>query len=379
MALAFRQPALAALAAAALFLTACGGSSGPKPAPLPDLKAKVQVRAAWSENVGEAGPYVFTPALWDGDVLAASNSGRIVRLEGRNGRVKWRKDLDVPLAGGVTAAEGLVFVGTTKGELIALSAEGELAWRVQLSSEVLGPVSVSEGAVVVRTGDGKIFCLEAQDGARRWEYDHTLPSLLIRTATGVALQGGVVYAGMPGGKLLALSAQTGALLWDAPVAQPRGDSELERIVDVVSVPWVEDGRACAVAYQGRIACFDVQKGTLVWARAASSRGGLAADDRYFYFVDDASGVQAIDRETGASVWKQDVLAHRGLGQPTVVGRFLVVGDFEGYVHFFDTEDGALAARLATDGSEILAAPVRIGDANLLVQTTGGRVYAVSVR
>jgi outer membrane protein assembly factor BamB len=270
-------------------------------------------------------------------------------------------------------------VGTAKGELIALTPAGELQWRVRVSSEVLGPVSVAGGTVFVRAGDGKIFGLDAANGAARWEYDHSLPPLMIRGADGVALGSEVVYAGMPGGKMVALSAQTGALLWEAAVAQPRGDSELERLSDVVSVPVVEDGRACAVAYQGRIACFDAQKGTLVWGRAASGRGGLAADERYFYFVDDASAVHAIDRETGASVWKQDVLSHRGLGRPSVIGRFVAVGDFEGYLHFLDTEDGAMAARLSTDGSPIVAAPVGIGDANLLVQTTGGRVYAVSLR
>ena len=36
--------------------------------------------------------------------------------------------------------------------------------------------------------------------------------------------------------------------------------------------WSTSGRRCAVAYQGRIACFDILRGTLIWSRDFSSLG-----------------------------------------------------------------------------------------------------------
>jgi len=96
------------------------------------------------------------------------------------------------------------------------------------------------------------------------------------TSSGVASRGGV-FIGMPGGRLLALDLQTGAIGWDGAVATPKGATELERIADVTSRPLIEERQACAVAYQGRLACFEIARGSIAWTRDLSSLTGLAGD------------------------------------------------------------------------------------------------------
>jgi outer membrane protein assembly factor BamB len=368
-----------ALAAACLLVAACTKSSGPKPAELTDFKPKAIVKVAWKSSVGDSGNYVFSPGVWDGDFFVAGYDGRLMRVDAAKGRTRWQTDTKTKLSGGVEAFDGTIVVGSTKGAVLAFDAQGKPKWRAQVSSEVLSAPAISEGIVVVRSGDGRIHGLDAADGNRRWEYIATLPPLLIRTDAGVAIEKGVVYAGLPGGKMIALSLTAGTLLWEATVSQPRGETELERVTDVVSVPVVEDGQACAVAFQGRIACFETQRGTLAWARNASGTGGLGVDDRYFYFVDEASHLNAIDRESGASIWKQELLAYRRLGSPAAVSKYVVVGDFEGYLHVFDREDGSIVARLSTDGGPITTAPLPVGQGNVLVQTREGSVYAITIR
>ena len=77
-------------------------------------------------------------------------------------------------------------------------------------------------------------------------------------------------------------------------------------------------------------------------------------------TEDTGAVVALDKNTGASVWKQDKLSYRDLSAPLAVRIYVVVGDFEGHVHFLKFEDGSFAARIATDGSGIAAAPRLIG-------------------
>ena len=111
--------------------------------------------------------------------------------------------------------------------------------------------------------DGKIFALNAADGSQKWVYQRTNPPLTVRRFAGGSISRGGLFTGTPGGKLLALDLNTGSLGWEASVATPKGATELERIADVTSTPVVEEKQVCAAAFQGRVACFEILRGTLL--------------------------------------------------------------------------------------------------------------------
>ncbi|MBK8016934.1 MAG: outer membrane protein assembly factor BamB [Betaproteobacteria bacterium] len=370
------------VAAGILVLGACT-STGPEPAELTSFKAEVKPHVAWRSGTGDSGPYIFSPGLWGGDYFVAGFDGYLYRLDGAKGRQVWKVSVGKKkkLAGGVGVGDGLVVVGSTKGEVMAFdTSAGKPLWTAQVNTEVLSPPVISKGTVVVRTGDSRIAGLDASDGSRKWEYIPTQQSaLLIRGAFGVTVEDGVVYAGLPAGKMVALRLENGSVLWEIAIATPKGDTELERVIDVVTDPVLRDGQVCAIAYQGRIGCFEAARGTLTWARNASSVTDMATSASAFFFADDSSHLFAVDRGTGASLWKQDLLLNRPLGSPATVGKYVVAGDFEGYLHFFDQEDGRIVGRLSTDGGPISAAPVAVGDRNLVVQTREGHLYAISLR
>jgi outer membrane protein assembly factor BamB len=134
---------------------------------------------------------------------------------------------------------------------------------------------------------------------------------------------------------------------------------------------IDGGRICAVAFQGKAACFEIQSGNTVWTREISSATGLAIDDRSAYIADDQDNVHALDREGGASRWKQDKLLRRRLGAPAVVDGKVLVGDSLGFVHVLSRDDGAFIGRHATGGGAVNALVPANG--GVLVQTAGGTV------
>jgi outer membrane protein assembly factor BamB len=230
----------------------------------------------------------------------------------------------------------------------------------------------------VRSGDARIFGFDAADGKRRWVYQRSTPALALRSNVGVALTDRALYAGFPGGKLVAVALNNGAALWESTVALPHGSTELERITDVASDPVVLGRSVCAVAYQGRVACFDAANGSQQWTRDVSSISGLDIGNRYLYVSDEKGTVQAFDRNSGASIWKQDKLFMRSLSRPLAVGRRVAVADYQGVVHLLSEDDGSFVARLNTDGSAVVAAPRRLGE-DFVIQTKNGSVHALSVK
>jgi outer membrane protein assembly factor BamB len=350
-------------------------TSKTKVAPLPSIEARVDMRLQWQASIGKSADYVFTPAVVGDSVYAAGHNGALARFD--NGHEVWRISVGQELSGGVGADDKLVAVGTPKGEVLTFDAQtGKPGWKVRVSSEVLAAPAIADGLVVVRAGDSKIFAFEEADGKRRWIYQHSMPILSLRSNVGVLLSQQVVVAGYPGGKLVAINTKNGAPIWEVTVSLPKGATELERVSDVSSLPVVDGRTICAAAFQGRVSCFDIGTGNLTWGRDISSSAGLDMDKRHVYVTDDKGIVYAFDRETGASVWKQDKLAGRNVSRPLALGRYVLVGDYQGFVHLLDASDGAFAARVATDGSAISGDP-QPASHGVVVQTRDGGIFALT--
>lgn len=353
------------------------GPAKAKPADLVVFKPTASLTEAWKAETGEAGDYLFHPQVEGDDVLAAGGS-RVVRIDVKTGKTVWNTDTGVKLSAGAGAGQGLVLAGGGKGELLALEVtSGQLRWKVALSSEVTGQLLAVADRVIARTGDGSVHGLAVADGSRKWLYTRNLPALSLRGSSGMVVRDNVVYTGFPGGKLVALNAANGAQLWEVTVALPRGATELERVADVMGNPVVDERQVCAVAYQGRVACFDRQKGTLLWARDTSSNSGLAMDERNVYVTDDQDAVTAYDKSSGRPGWRQDKLARRQVTAPLALGTWVVVADAEGYVHVLSADDGGFVARAKVDSS-MRSAPIDIGP-GFAVQTAKGSVVAFRLK
>lgn len=349
------------------------------PMTLADFKQTASAQLLWSASAGEAEEYNFTPALDGNAVFAASAKGEITRLDAATGKQVWRIDAGERISGGVGAGENLVLVGTPKGMVLAFDQSGKALWKAKVSSEVLSAPRVGAGVVVVRSGDSRIFGLSTADGKRRWVYERATPSLALRSSAGVTLADGAAYVGFAGGKMVALKADDGKLLWEASVALPKGVTEIERIADITSLPVVDGRTVYTVAFQGRVAAIDRSNGRVLWNRDISSYTGLNAEDGRVFVTHSGGAVYALDYGSGKSYWRQGGLLNRLLSAPLPIASHIAVGDLEGYVHFLSREDGALAARVQTDKSPVMAQLVDLGNSSLLAQTRSGGVYAISLK
>ncbi|HJW51116.1 MAG TPA: outer membrane protein assembly factor BamB [Burkholderiaceae bacterium] len=354
-----------------------GGSSSKsaEPAPLVEFAPSLTPRVAWRTSVGSARRAVLQPAVLENAIYAAAGNGTVVRI-GPTGEIIWRVDTNTPITGAVGSDGFVVAVGSPRGDVIALGADGKELWRAQVGAAIQSPPLVGRGLVVVRGSDYSVSAFEATSGRRRWNYQRTVPPLTLSAPSEMSFAGDFVAVGYPSGRLVMLAVANGTVRWDAPVAEPRGATEVERLVDVLGAPRVIGGEVCAAAYQGRIACFEVGNGNLRWAREFSAGAGLGADTSRVYGVDAKSHVAAFANSTGANAWRQEKLLNRDLTTPLALRRAVLVGDYAGYLHFLSPEDGGFLARVPL-GSEINATPQAFGG-GAIVQTQDGTVALVTV-
>lgn len=348
-----------------------------EPATLVEFAGTAKFGVRWFGYTGNLGENLLQPALTKDAVYAVSGKGSLMRLDMATGRQAWRIESRVRVSGGVGSGEGLVLIGSDKGDVLAYDENGRLRWNSRISSEVLGVPQVADGVVMVRSGDGRIAGLDATDGKRVWVYERSTPALVVRSHAGVTVQRGVAYAGFAGGKLVAIRVKNGEVLWETSVSQPRGNTELERISDITSNPVVDDEQVCAIAFQGRVACFGIAQGSPLWNREISSDKGMTLLRKYLYLSDVNGSVIVLDKNSGSAMWKNDQLFMRDTTAPAVLRDFVVVGDKEGYLHGLSREDGSYVARIKLDGGAIKEAPIQLDD-GLLVQTQSGALYSLSI-
>ena len=367
------------LAAIAVLATACNKEKDvAPPAELVDFDPVVRIDRVWSAGT-KGGDDVLRlglqPVVQGERVYVAGHGGDVRALELATGRDVWRASLDLDLAGGPAVGEGIVVVGSSGGDLVALDAEtGAKRWQVATGGEVLAAPTISGGIVVVRTVDGRLRGLRVADGVEAWNYEQPVPRLTLRGNGAPVVDGDMVIAGLDNGKVIALSLATGELLWTTTVAPSHGRTEIERLVDIDSPVRVIGDDIFVVGYQGRIAMLARDTGQLWWGRDLSSHRGLAVDTDTLYVTTADSTVVALRRRDGTPVWSQDAMLRRSLTAPALAEGALVVGDFEGYLHWLDVTTGELLARGKTGGGRMSNAPVAAGGL-LLLETDSGEVQA----
>jgi outer membrane protein assembly factor BamB len=367
------------LAAIALLAAGCDKDKDvAPPAELVDFNPAVRIDRVWS--VGTKGGddvlrLALRPAVEGDRVFAAGHGGDVRALDLATGRELWRADTDVELSGGPGVGEGIVVVGSGGGGLIAFdSATGAKRWEVMTGGEVLAAPVIANGLVIVRTVDGRLRGFRESDGGEAWSYEQPVPRLSLRGNGAPVVDGDMVFAGLDNGKVVALALTTGDLLWSTTVAPSHGRTEIERLVDIDSPVRVLGDDVFVVGYQGRVAMLARNTGQLWWGRDMSSQRGLVADGDLLYVTTADSTVIALRRRDGTPVWTQDAMLRRGLTAPALSGDALVVGDFEGYLHWLDAATGQLLARGKTGGGRMTNAPVAAGDL-LLLETDSGEVQA----
>lgn len=364
-------PALAAL-------VACSSTENfEEPAPVPEVVSSVKLKEVWDMDIGDGhdDDFLYLQPLFTGDqIYAASADGEVYAVGPESGEVTWSVDTDARVMAGIGGDQTNLYLVTTDARLIALSREnGEQVWEATLPNEVLAAPGSNGAMVVAQSIDGKVHAFNAQSGKKLWQYDSAVPVLSLRAAASPLVGADLVLASLANGRLMALNGANGQPVWQYQVGEPKGRTELERLVDVAGEPLILESAAMVVGYQGKLALVDIQSGREIWSRGASSLHSPAISEGNIFLSasnGDIIGMRGSDRR---ELWRQDQLAWRQPTQPLAMGDYLLVGDFEGYIHILSADDGSFQGQLEYDDEGLRVPFFRVSEDRLLVYGNSGEM------
>jgi outer membrane assembly lipoprotein YfgL len=352
----------------AALMAACG-SDKPKPTPLEAITPQIAGRQVWAARVDGGLPFVLMPAVRDGQFIVAGGDGSVVALNANDGREVWRGSAGTRLTAGVGSDGRYAAVVTRDNELVVLD-RGVESWRKRLGSLVSTAPLVAGERVFVMGVDRAVHTYDAQDGRYLWALQRPGEALTLAQPGVLAAFKDTLLVGQ-GQRLTGVDPLRGTVRWEVGLANPRGTNEVERVADLVGPAMRAGDTVCARAFQAAVGCADAQRGTLLWTKNAGGAQALGGDGELVAAADPSGRLSAWRTLTGDLAWNSEHLLHRGLSGVVVVGRTVVVGDFEGQVHFLDRVNGKTLLRLPTDGSQVIGAPVVSGNTILVVTRNGG--------
>jgi outer membrane protein assembly factor BamB len=368
-------PKLACALIAIGFLTSCSSVKKREPAPLTKVDDKISVTSVWSSSVGKSDTFVMRPVLAGDYLYTSSGNGTVSKIEVLTGKAAWQVKTPSDISSGPGSDGNVVVVGSTKGIVYAYDSTGQKIWEEKVGSEVLTEPLVLGGIAVIRTIDNRFIGLDAKTGKRRWSYVRPQTALALRNSFPmVPVAADAFVTGFSGGKIGVIGLSSGSLLWETSLSYPKGFSEIERMTDVSARPTILGRRLCAVSFQGKIACGDVSSGNLTWTKDFSSHTGTTQSQDSVFAADEKSNVVAYSANDGVEIWRNETMTWRDVGEPLAIGRMVVMGDKQGYLHFLEQSNGLAISRVRVDSSAISAAPI-VANGLLIVQTRGGTLSA----
>jgi outer membrane protein assembly factor BamB len=352
-----------------------------EPMELTDINETVKIRRIWTADLGGDAEYQRVALRPTGDgnrIYAAGHGGNVAAFDPETGARIWETDLDTQLTAGPGVGEGAVVVTSQDGFVILLDAsDGSERWRVDLEAESLARPLVKGETVIVQTIDNRLEAFSLFDGRSRWSLQRSAPALTVRGSSSPVAIGTVAFAGFDSGRLVAVDIDSGTEVWDTLLSPPQGRSDLARLSDIDGEIAVVGQDLYASGYNGRLAAVAAESGQVLWSREISSLEGVAADWNNLYTVRDDGEIIALDRGNGTETWRENSLLRREPTLPVPFGSNVVVGDLEGYIHFFSTLDGEPVAREQLGGKAISSDPYVIAN-RLYVQSDSGDLGAYVV-
>jgi outer membrane protein assembly factor BamB len=320
----------------------------------------------WTYEAGES--IESSAAIVDGTVYVGSTKGELLAIDLERGKLRWKYTTGPDTSIGESSpavSDGVVFVGDLAGTLHAVSAvDGKRLWTFATDGEVKSSPVVLDDVVLIGSYDTRLYALDRRTGKVRWRLQtdgpvHATP----------AVQDGVIYIAGCDERFRAVRAADGKVLFEIPLGSYTGASTV-----------VEGERAYVGTFDADVFAIDLRKKKVAWRFRDPDRQfpyySSAALDRtptggHIIVGGRDKAIRAIDTASGKTVWKL-VTRARVDSSPAIAGGRVFVGSSDGKLYVLDAATGE--KRWEFDAGDAITASPAIGSGRVVVGAQDGRVY-----
>lgn len=344
-----------------IFLVACetGDKEEEKPNELTkEFSEKFSLDKNWSLNVFKSMPSGKVRISSDDQNIYVFDSKGEIKSISKNGKKTWSNKLDTNISTGITLGFNKLLLSSSDGNVFCLEkSSGEILWQYSTEGEILAPPATDGDIVAIQNIDGRVTAVDLDTGKLRWDYRSVIPNLTLRGTSEPSFYEGFLFVGFANGNLAKIEPRSGVTQWEIPITTSKETSEIGRIVDIDGNFVFSGGIAFVATFQGDIAALDTRSGRFIWKEKISTANDLLSSRGKVILIDEKDQVIAYSQNNGDLEWINKDFYLRELTSPKKMKSLIVYGDFQGYLHVLDTNQGEQVARQRISRSKIISVSV----------------------
>ena len=309
----------------------------------------------------------------NGTTVFAVNENQLVLTNFDSGEVLKSFELETSrIISGVSVGYNTFLYADADGIIYAHdSNSGDLKWTKELEDVVLSEILITSTAVYVQTSSDVLYGLNLQNGETQWSKKAQAPLLSIRgTASPIAFEG-LIFTSFSNGRLAAVREVDGIQLWEKPISRLKGSTELEKLMDADSkaVPINED--IFVANYNGSLTRFNIRNGEKVFSVDHSTLKPIILHKSTIISINTDQEIIGFNAINGTEIWRSQKFKNRDITDLVLHDNRLYFGDFEGYIHEINPENGMITGLVKTELKSIKQ--IAIYSDKLIVQDTDGSI------
>jgi outer membrane protein assembly factor BamB len=362
---------------------------------LPNAKLADEPEEIWSADIGDGSDSDYKllarPVVAQSRVFVMDAKGLVSAFDANTGHQKWEFDStpedsdQTAIGGGLGFANGVLYVTTGFGEVIALkAADGSVLWRHSLMNPIRAAPTIEGNMVYAVSIDNQLSALNAKTGEVLWHHNGIAESATLMGASNPAIEGQNVIAAYSSGEIYALRPENGRVSWNYALTVPTQGGALPAIADIRGLPIIDQGRVFAVSHDGRMAAIDARTGERAWeADVGGINTPVLAGDTLF-ILGNGGQLIALTRDSGRVIWSRTLQqlsdpedrnsAPVSWTGPVLADNRLWLTNSLGELASFSTDDGTQLGTTTLD-DPIYIPPV-VANGIIYVVTDAGQLVAL---
>lgn len=336
---------------------------------------------AWRRNLGS--PIRGSAMIFGNAIAVGTTRGELVLLSAESGNVIRKINTGSAITATPAVLDNNIYFSDRAGTLYCYDSKGRLQWKQRLGKSMDYPWGfdnytsspvIFQHNVIIGSADGHLYALDAASGKVQWKYN---AGAVVRATP--TIDGNACYVGDVNGMFHKVDVKTGVLAWKSATRGFQYDNEkfgYDRKA-IIGAAAVAGKHVIVGSRDGNLYAFNRQTGDSSWVFSYGTSWVISTpliiDESVIVGTSDGRFVNAIAHQTGTEQWHR---ATKGIvwSSAIAVGTNIYIGDHDGILSIIDAKTGERNGAVHFNAG-ILSSP-SFGNNGIFLGTDEGWIYKI---